>query len=141
MRHSTRGRKPTLVEAVKSLHDYARGLRSGPFVTTDDDLADDLDAVLAEIDARQARSLSKEPPSMSAAAQDSLVSHLLLWHPLPWRLEFDWSVEVTDSNNVTVIKVSHVNEANEIIAFAKFLVEDSAATCAEFEQLLAGDGP
>lgn len=61
-------------------------------------------------------------------AQRRLVHHLMMGHPLPWRLEFDWTVEIKDANNVVVIKCMHVDEANEIVALAKFLaIGDSGA--------------
>ena len=63
------------------------------------------------------------PLPLSEGTQRHLVRYLMLEHPLPWRLEFDWTVDITDVNNVTVIKCMHVDEANEIVALAKFLWE------------------
>ncbi len=79
--------------------------------------------------------------SLSESAQRRLVRHLMTGHPMPWRLEFDWTVEVTDANDAIVIKCMHVDEANEIIALANFLDAGDRAAREEFERLLAGDAP
>lgn len=47
-----------------------------------------------------------------------LVRELLSTHPLPWRCEADWTVEVTDANNQIVIKLFRLDDANELITFA-----------------------
>lgn len=60
---------------------------------------------------------------LSTAAQRRIVRHLMTGHPLPWRLELDWAVEVTDANSAIVIQCMDVNEANEIIHLAGFLTE------------------
>lgn len=79
--------------------------------------------------------------TLSDATQRCLVRHLMLWHPLPWRLEFDWTVEVTDAKDAIVIKCMHVDEANEIIALANFLAVGDNAAREEFEKLLAEPTP
>jgi hypothetical protein len=75
-------------------------------------------------------------PPLSDSAQRRLVRHLMTGHPQPWRLEFDWTVEVTDANDVIVIKCMHVDEANEIVALAAFLAVGDDAARIEFERLL-----
>lgn len=74
--------------------------------------------------------------ALSEGAQRCLVRHLMMGHPLPWRLEFDWTVEITDVNNVVVIKCMHVDEANEIVGLAKLLAAGAGANaaCEEVEQ-------
>lgn len=77
-------------------------------------------------------------PPLSDAAQRRLMRHLMTPHPLPWRLELDWTVEIIDSAGAIVIKCMHVDEALEIIALAKFLAAGDNATREEFERLLTG---
>lgn len=48
-----------------------------------------------------------------------LVSHALRDHPLPWRVERDWSHEVTAHDGVIIAKCSSEEEAQAIIAFAE----------------------
>lgn len=79
--------------------------------------------------------------SLSESAQRRLVRNLMTGHPLPWHLEFDWTVEVTDADQAIVIKCMHVDEANEIIAMAAFLAVGDDAARVEFERLLAEATP
>lgn len=80
-------------------------------------------------------------PPLSDSAQRLLVRHLMAGHPLPWRLEFDWTVEITDANDAVVIKCMHVDEANEIVAMAAFLAVGDNAARIELERLLAEPTP
>lgn len=75
--------------------------------------------------------------TLSESTQRRLVRHLMTGHPLPWRLEFDWTVEVTDANGAIVIKCIHADEANEIVTLANFLAVGDNAAREEFERLLA----
>jgi len=79
--------------------------------------------------------------ALSESAQRRLVRHLMIGHPLPWSLEFDWTVEITDANNAIVIKCMHVDEALEIVGLAKFLTVDDNAAREEFEHLLSEPVP
>ncbi len=65
-----------------------------------------------------------------------LVRLLLGQHPLPWRIEYDWTVEVYDSNHSLIIKVMNDAEANELIDLAKSIRADDAAAAIEIEKLL-----
>lgn len=71
--------------------------------------------------------VSTDLAMLSWATQRRLVRHLMTGHPLPWRLEFDWTVEVTDANDAVVIKCMHVDEANEIVALASLLAAGDLA--------------
>ena len=76
-------------------------------------------------------------PTLSTATQRRLVHHLMTGHPMPWHLEIDWTVEVTDSKGEIVIKCMHVDEANEIIELATALAVEDSKFREEFERLIA----
>lgn len=69
-----------------------------------------------------------------------LVRPLLARHPLPWRLEFDWTVEVTDAKDQIVMKLPHVNEATELIAFAQELAVYDARGAEEVRKIMRDSG-
>jgi hypothetical protein len=47
-----------------------------------------------------------------------LVRPLITKHPLPWRLEYDWTVEVYDAADRLVIKLMNAAQAQELCEFA-----------------------
>ena len=54
----------------------------------------------------------------------AMVFHQLLYHPWPWRIESDWTEEVTASDGFIVAKTDH-STAQDIIALAKEIHESS----------------
>jgi hypothetical protein len=69
-----------------------------------------------------------------------LVEPLIAKHPLPWRIEYDWTVEVYDARDHIVIKLMTSAQAQELIAFATELAADDARGEAEVKKLLADAG-
>jgi hypothetical protein len=61
-----------------------------------------------------------------------LVRPMLSKHPLPWRIEQDWILEVTDANHKIVIKLPDHVSAVELIAFAEDLEADEQKALREF---------
>ena len=78
---------------------------------------------------------------LSAATQKLLIRHLTTGHPLPWHVELDWTVEVTDAAGAIVIKCMHIDQANEIIELAKLLAEEDAIAREEIERMLQESAP
>lgn len=70
---------------------------------------------------KEARQNKRQVPMLSEATQHSLLTYLILRHPRPWRTEHDWTLEILDHNNCTVLSGLRAEEANEIIALANFL--------------------
>ena len=60
---------------------------------------------------------------MSSIDYENLLSYfmtdLVLRHKMPWRIEFDWAVEVYDANDRLVMKVRTVRDAYDLIEIAK----------------------
>ena len=79
--------------------------------------------------------------ALSTTTQQLLVRHLTMGHPLPWHLEFDWTVEVTDAAGGIVIKCIHIDQANEIIELARLLAEQDAIAHEEIERMLRESAP
>lgn len=48
-----------------------------------------------------------------------LLFQALLDHPLPWRIEEDWTKEVTASDGFIIVKCRTREEAGEFISFAE----------------------
>ena len=79
--------------------------------------------------------------ALSTATQQLLIRHLTIGHPLPWHLEFDWTVEVTDAAGGIVIKCMHIDQANEILELARLLAEQDAIAHEEIERMLQDSAP
>jgi hypothetical protein len=77
---------------------------------------------------------------MSPDLARHLVRPLIAKHPLPWRIDFDWTVEVYDAKDQIVIKLMNANQAEELIAFANELAAYDAQGEAEVKKLLADAG-
>lgn len=77
---------------------------------------------------------------MSPELARHLVRPLITKHPLPWRLDYDWTVEVYDMNDQIVIKLMTAVQAQELIAFANELAAYDAKGEAEVNKLLAEVG-
>lgn len=68
--------------------------------------------------------------------QAQLVSLKLAVHPLPWRIDYDWTVEVIDAKGNCVMKLMNDAEAKAFITFAEALAQENADAQAEVDQLL-----
>lgn len=77
---------------------------------------------------------------MSPDLARHLVRPLIRRHPLPWRLDYDWTVEVLDAKDQIVIKLMTAELARELIEFANELAADDALGAAEVKKLLADAG-
>jgi hypothetical protein len=69
-----------------------------------------------------------------------LVQPLIARHPLPWRIDYDWTVEVYDAKDQIVIKLMTAAQAQELIEFASELAAQDARGEAELKELLAEVG-
>ena len=69
-----------------------------------------------------------------------LVRPLIAKHPLPWRVEYDWTAEVYDAKGRIVIKLMNGGQAEELIAFATELAAYDARGEAEVKKLLSDAG-
>lgn len=69
-----------------------------------------------------------------------LVRPLIRKHPLPWRVEYDWTVEVYDAKGQIVIKLMTAVQAQELIDFAIELAAYDARGEVEVKKLLEDAG-
>lgn len=60
-------------------------------------------------------------PEASVDVARAVVAHLLVYHPLPWRVEHDWTYEVTTSTGHIVAKVQSEEEARQIVQYAELI--------------------
>jgi hypothetical protein len=77
---------------------------------------------------------------MSPDLARHLVRPLIAKHPLPWRLEYDWTIEVYDTKGGLVMKLMNDAQAQELLAFATELAAYDAQGDAEMKKLLADAG-
>lgn len=77
---------------------------------------------------------------MSPELARHLVRPLITKHPLPWRLDYDWTVEVYDTSDRLVIKLINAAQAQELITFANELAAYDARGAAEVRRLLEDAG-
>lgn len=73
---------------------------------------------------------------MHAEVIKFFVRGLLKRHPLPWRLEQDWTWEVIDANNTCLAKFRSDAAASELIDFATKLAVDDAKAEEEVNRFL-----
>ena len=73
---------------------------------------------------------------MSPDLARHLVRPLITKHPLPWRLEYDWTVEVYDAKGGLVMKLMNDTQAQELLAFVTELAAYDARGEAEVKKLL-----
>jgi hypothetical protein len=66
-----------------------------------------------------------------------LVDNLLDSHPLPWRIEWDWTCEVIDARGHVVLKCPTAKDADELIALGQSVASENEARHREVEALLA----
>lgn len=67
---------------------------------------------------------------------DSLIQNLIERHPLPWSIDYDWLVEVWDSNQRLVIKLMLDRDARDLVSHAERLAQESLEAHAEAERML-----
>lgn len=67
---------------------------------------------------------------------DHLVLNMLARHPLPWRIDYDWMVEVYDANDALVVKLHRDAMARDLISQAERLKNDSDEFALEFERMM-----
>lgn len=77
---------------------------------------------------------------MSPDLARHLVRPLIARHPLPWRVEYDWTVEVYDAKDQIVMKLMNDAQAQELITFATELAAYDARGKAKVKKLLADAG-
>lgn len=77
---------------------------------------------------------------MSPELARHLVRPLIAKHPLPWRLDYDWTVEVYDAKGGLVMKLMNDTQAQELLAFATELVAYDAQGEIEVKKLLGDAG-
>ena len=77
---------------------------------------------------------------MSPDLARHLVRPLIAKHPLPWRLDYDWTVEVYDAKDHLVIKLVNAAQAQELLEFATALAAYDASGETELKKLLADAG-
>lgn len=69
-----------------------------------------------------------------------IASHFILEklhdHPLPWRIEQDWTSEVTAADGTTIVKCMTPQEAEWVIKLAEKITKDLAESDAEINALI-----
>lgn len=68
--------------------------------------------------------------------QRTLVQRLIAKHPLPWRIDHDWTVEVLDAKGNCVIKLKSQADAEGLIHFADQVATEMAQGAREVEELM-----
>jgi hypothetical protein len=77
---------------------------------------------------------------LSLQVQRTLVHEILMRHPLPWRIEHDWTVEVLDAKDRCVAKLMSDVDAQAFIRFAQELSDEMTRQDAIIiKELLDGD--
>lgn len=71
---------------------------------------------------------------------DHLVNRLLGGHPLPWRVDYDWSVEVYDAKNVIVMSFPDAALAAELMEAATARHADNQQRAVKFAAFLRENG-
>jgi hypothetical protein len=74
--------------------------------------------------------------SLERLARD-MVFHQMLYHPLPWRIDHDWTVEVVASDNHIIVKTDY-ETAREVVALAESIQKELDET--NIEELINGTG-
>jgi hypothetical protein len=67
---------------------------------------------------------------------EQLIRGKLAHHPLPWRVDYDWTVELYDSNGGLVIKLQTADQAQELIGLAEAYRAEDELFSAEFERMI-----
>lgn len=71
---------------------------------------------------------------------DYVLDKLLGQHPLPWRVDYDWTVEVYDARDALVIKLPNDALARELIATCEAHHAANLTAKAEVDALLEEHG-
>lgn len=69
------------------------------------------------------------------AERDALrfvLRHALLAHPLPWRIEQDWTWEVLAADGATIAKCMTPAQAQAVVSLAETMTAEDAAATREF---------
>lgn len=69
-----------------------------------------------------------------------VIGKLLDQHPLPWRIDYDWTVEVYDARGSLVIKLPNDALASELIAVCEAQHAANLAAQVEVDALLGERG-
>jgi hypothetical protein len=69
-----------------------------------------------------------------------VIDKLIGQHPLPWRVDYDWTVEVYDARDALVIKLPNDALARELIAACEARQAANLAARAEVDALLGEHG-
>jgi hypothetical protein len=110
---------------------YKEATVTAPSAASGRDLSDD-----TLFDQRLAIGSSVVSPELAR----HLVRPLIAKHPLPWRLDYDWTVEVYDATDRLVIKLMNAAQAQELCEFAIELAAYDAGGEAEVKKLFAEAG-
>lgn len=81
---------------------------------------------------------SRDPGDAVKTIFQYVIDKLLGQHPLPWRLDYDWTVEVYDARDRLVIKLPNEALARELIAVCAAQHAANLAAAVEVEALLKG---
>lgn len=65
-----------------------------------------------------------------------VLDHLLLEHPLPWRIDRDWTYEVLASDNTVIAKCKEYSEAEFLLQYAVKRRAYTEEACAEVNRRL-----
>ena len=57
-------------------------------------------------------------PATDDVLLDLFIHHNLILHPLPWRIEMDWTFEVYGSDNALIVKCMNPAQANAVVKLA-----------------------
>lgn len=71
---------------------------------------------------------------------DYVINKLIGQHPLPWRIDYDWTVEVYDARDALVIKLPNDALARELIAVCEAQHAANLAASAEVDALFGERG-
>jgi len=75
-------------------------------------------------------------PDLPHDVQRTLVLDLIYKHPLPWRIDHDWTVEVLDAKDRVVAKLKTDADAMALIHFADQCATEMAQGAREVEELM-----
>ena len=73
---------------------------------------------------------------MNTRMVHDLIFTQMMHHPLPWRIESDWTEEVTASDGYIIAKTDH-HTALEMVALAEQMQKELVETAKDFEKELA----
>ena len=80
------------------------------------------------------------PITLLDRVQRDIVRSLVSEHPMPWRTEWDWTLEVYDAKDRIVAKLLSLDEYENLLAFAEQTIEEDAAASRRIEALVNDAG-